>query len=131
MKPIAVLNASAGKDYPDQTTNRQKALCANAGMLVTTKKLLLLVVAGLIVRCAPSNNAAVLRGCITGMIGGALLLWMNTTNLLSFIGVLVRNFGWQMVTPTLLAATMRLLVIYEKLAPARIRPVAGEIKLAL
>lgn len=131
MKPIAVLNASAGKDYPDQTTNRQKALCVNAGMLVTTKELLLLVMAGLIVRCAPSNNAAVLRGCITGMIGGALLLWMNTTNLLSFIGVLVRNFGWQMVTPTLLAATMLLLVIYEKLAPARIRPVAGEIKLAL
>ncbi len=125
------------------------------------------IISGFVIEFVPRR--LFLRGCIIGMIGGALLTWIHLTNLLSFIGlalmglaaapifpsliastperlgerhtangvgfqiaaavlgqsllpsligVLARNFGWEIIAPALLTAAMLLLVIYEMLMAA-------------
>jgi fucose permease len=136
------------------------------------------IIAGFVIGLLPRR--LFLRCCIIGMIGGALLMWMNVTTLLSFIGlaimglfaapifpsliastperlgerhtangvgfqiaaavlgqsllpgligVLARNFGWEIVAPALLIAAILLLFLYENLASTHIQANVSEIAL--
>jgi len=138
------------------------------------------IISGFVIDFVPRR--LFLRCCVVGMICGALLMWMNVTDLLGFIGlaimglsaapifpsliastperlgelhtengvgfqiaaavlgqsllpsligVLARNFGWEIIAPALLTAAILLLVIYEKLTAPRLQAITSEAKLAL